>query len=168
MSIANEINEEPLDICDPQIRAVVHRAQCLVDATATVLNVLGPFFILPSEISEEFLMESAAVFQLGVWEQKGIQVYLDTELPTYQEAREELEARVRKGLAEFEGPDASPLFRQMLKTWWERFAWDADDLFQSQIMLGDVAEDQFATVMADFIFQHRHELKNILKLSKNP
>jgi len=113
-------------------------------------------------------MESAAVFQLGVWEQKGIQVYLDTELPTYQEAREELEARVRKGLAEFEGPDASPLFRQMLKTWWERFAWDADDLFQSQIMLGDVAEDQFATVMADFIFQHRHELKNILKLSKNP
>jgi len=165
MSLTIETSEGPLKISDEQIQAVVRHAQYLADLTGAVLDASGLFSTKPSRLPAGFLLEFSAVLELGLWEREGLREYFDDDLPMYQDAATELAARACKGPAEFEGPERTPLSRQLFRLWLERFAWEADATLQANILLGDVAGDQFATVLADFIWKNRHELQNLLRLS---
>jgi hypothetical protein len=109
------------------------------------------------------LLELGAVLELGVWERVGFRQHLNVDLPTYREAADELAARCRKGPEEFDGPNATPLARQVLRVWTENFAWDGPDLVQADVVVGDFEEDEFIELLAEFVWNHRHELKNLVR-----
>ena len=44
----------------------------------------------------------------------------------------------------------------------KNFAWEAPGFFTPTLVFGDVDEDQFAELMADFVWEHRHELSRLL------
>jgi hypothetical protein len=67
-----------------------------------------------------------------------------------------------KGPAEFKGEDAAPLSLKVLRVWTEQFAWEGPDTLGADIILGDVDEDEFAAVLADFLWQHRHAMDSFL------
>jgi hypothetical protein len=110
-----------------------------------------------------FLLELSAVLEIGLWERQGFRPYLNTDLPTFQEAKDQLAERAFKGPAEFAGPNASPLSEAVLRVWIEQFAWEGPELLQAEVLVGPVDEDEFADVLADFVWQHRHELSRVFQ-----
>ncbi|MEA1951730.1 MAG: hypothetical protein U9N87_10120, partial [Planctomycetota bacterium] len=48
------------------------------------------------------------------------------------------------------------------RAWMRHFAWDGPDILHAECVLGDVDEEQFAQVLADFVWQHRHQLSKLI------
>jgi len=111
----------------------------------------------PLSLPRNYLLELAAVLELRYWEDLGLEAFMPGDLPSSREAAADLSARVVKGPAEFEGPDAAPLSERVLRFWLEQFAWEAPNLFQSEVILGDIDEDAFADLVAEFLWEHRHD-----------
>jgi hypothetical protein len=162
MPLKFETREGLLVVSEQQIQAVVRHAGRQADLTAAALDETGLFPDRPTVLPAGFLLELAAVLELGLWERQGLRPYLDIDLPTYREAADELAARAKRGFAEFDGLDATPLSHRVLQAWMQHFAWEGPDLLQADFILGDVDEDQFANVLADFVWQHRKELSKLL------
>jgi hypothetical protein len=158
MPLQIETCEGTLVVSEQQIRAVARHAERQADLTAAVLDATGCFPKRPAVLPAGFLLELAAVLELGLWERQGVRQYLNTDLPTFHEAATELAARVAKGVPEFQGPEVTPLSARVLRVWMENFAWDGPDIFSAEIVLDEVEEDQFADMLAEFVWQHRHEL----------
>lgn len=109
-----------------------------------------------------FLLELAAVITIADWEFKGLRKFLPEDLPPARQALFALGTRARKGPAEFEGPDAAPLSLRVFQVWWQNFAWEAPELLQADVVLGELDDEQVADLLANFIWQCRHELSSIL------
>jgi hypothetical protein len=162
MSLQIDTSEGPLIISDQHIHAVVRHAERLADLTAATLDATGLFPERPVVLPAGFLLELGTVLELALWERQGVRVHLNADLPTFREAAEALLARAKRGLAAFDSPDAALLSNRVLQAWMERFAWEGPDFMHADFILGDVDEDQFAQVLADFVWQHRRELSALL------
>jgi len=151
-----------LEFPDPFLRAVIRNAHRRADMTAAALDATGLFKSEPVRLPAAFLLEFSALLELGCWEKQGLRRFLDTDLPTFSEAAAALAARCQKGPSEFDGPDAAPLSEQVLQVRMDRLAWQGPELLQADIVVSDVDENEFAQVLTDFVWQHRHELSKIL------
>jgi hypothetical protein len=50
----------------------------------------------------------------------------------------------------------------------KHFAWEGLDLLQADFILGDVDEDAFADLLAEFLWSHRHTVTTILSSQEPP
>ena len=155
-------SDGPLELPDALIRAATHHAERQADLTVAYLHRTGLFKSKPVRLPEALLLELAAVLELGLWEQQDLRRHLDVDLPDYREAARQLADRCMKGPAEFDGLNAAPLSTRVLRIWMENFAWDGLDTLGAEVVLGNVDENQFANVLADFVWQHRHALNALL------
>lgn len=162
MALTIETAQGRLEISDVQLRAVADHARQRADLTAAALDATGIFTTKPAHLPAGFLLELGAVLELGLWERNGLRQFLATDLPSFHDAAAELAARASKGPKEFDGSDAAPLSQRVLRYWIEHFAWDGPRHLRADVVLGPVDEDQFADLMADFVWQHRHELSQLL------
>ena len=105
---------------EPQLRAIIRHADFTAEMTALVLRNTG----LASSGSEGrkkadlpagFLLELAAVLQLGVWESEGLRPYLPGDLPTFGQADAGLAARVSEDWEVMKDPEAVRLSRRVLE-----------------------------------------------------
>jgi hypothetical protein len=151
-----------LVVSDLAMEAVVQHAHRIADLTAATLDATGLFPEKPTYWPVGFLLELGAVLELGLWERQGLRGYLNTDLPTFAEAAAALATRATKGPQEFAGPRAAPLSSRVFHIWMEQFAWQGSHMLGAEIVLGQLDEDQFADVLADFVWQHRHELAQFL------
>jgi hypothetical protein len=132
-------------------------------------TMVGEFFkatgIDPSvlvHVPGALFLEIGAILQLREWESQGVFAYLGDELPSSAKALAQVRARIKKGPKEFDGPQAAPLSRQVLRTCIERLAWYGPECLGADIALGQVDEDRFAKELADFIWKHRRERSDLL------
>ena len=154
--------EGTLRVPDALVQAVTRHAERQADLTGTYLRASGLCPEGEVRLPAAALLELAAVLELGVWEMRGLRAHLGVDLPSYRQAAAQFAARCMKGPEEFEGEDAAPLSLQVLRVWTERFAWEGPDTLGADIILGDVDEDEFAEVLADFLWQPRHEMDSFL------
>jgi hypothetical protein len=155
--VAGVTDAELAELPESVMQAAARNAEFMAGLTGDCIRSLvgGK---APLSFPANFLLELAAVLELGYWEQLGLSVHRDAGLPSYREAVTGLAGRVARGPAEFEGSDAAPLSRRVLCVWLERFAWNGQDLLQTEIALGDIDEENaFADLVAEFLWQHRHD-----------
>lgn len=118
MPIEIETCEGLLVVSDQEIRAVVRHAKRAAELTAAALDATGLFPEKPISLPAAFLLEFAAVLELGLWERQGLREFLKTDLPSYSEAAEAMLAKAKLGPAAFGGPDdASSLSSRVLQAW---------------------------------------------------
>jgi hypothetical protein len=156
-------SDGPLHLPDELVGALVRRAERQADVTADWLKAAGLFRSGPPRLPAACLLELAAVLELGIWERHGLRGHLEVDLPTYREAADQLAARCMKGPAEFHGPNATPLSLRVLRVWMEHFAWEGPDLLQADVVVGDLDEDVFIDLLAEFVWTYRHELKHLVR-----
>lgn len=144
----------PQTIPRDQFLAIVRNAEYQADLTAATLREMG-LPIKNLRLPGNFLLELGAVVQLHVWERRGLTPHLKGELPAAKVASKELVERVQKGASEFEGNNAAPLSRQVLQVGIEQFAWNGQELLQADVVVGDVDEDEFVALLAEFLWTHR-------------
>lgn len=147
---------------DAMVRAVIVHAERQADLTAAYLDVIGALKSKPARFPAAFLLELAAVLELGLWERRDLRRHLDIELPTYREAMDRLVTRCRKGSAEFDGPNATSLSRQIMQAWIEHFAWDGPNVLNADVVLGEADENEFIDLLAEFVWTHLSELSVLL------
>ena len=139
-----------------------HYAARQADLTAATLDATCLFPEKPASLPAAFLLELGAVLELGMWERQGVRPFLAVDLPTFHEAAAQLATRANQGPEAFEGPDAAPLSRRVLRVWMENFAWDGPQLLGCDVLVGTVDENQFAAVLAEFLLEHHHDLSRLL------
>jgi hypothetical protein len=155
--------EGSLRLPDAMVLAIARHAEREADLTAAFLRATGLYESEPPKLPAAFLLELAAVLELGLWERRDLRRHLDVDLPTNRQAADQLAARCAKGPKEFDGPNAAPLSRQVLRVWVERFAWDGRELLAAEVVLGDVNEDDFIDLLAGFVWEHRRELAHLIR-----
>jgi hypothetical protein len=145
---------------DVLVQAVTQLAERQADRTADWLESAGhpPG---PLNVPAAFLLELAAVLQLGEWERQNVLNHLDANLPSYRQAADELAARAALGPKEFHGPHATRLSILVNTVWIERFAWDGPSMLQADIVFGDCDEDALVEQLAEFLWQHHLELQKL-------
>ena len=146
---------------DALVRAVVELADRQAEMTAKWLKAGSHHPNQPLNYPAAFLLELAALLQLGEWERQNVLEHLKVSLPSYRQAADELAARAKLGPEEFRGPQAIRLSLQVNSVWIERFVWDAPSLLQADIVFGDCNEDALVEQLADFLWQHHAELLNL-------
>jgi hypothetical protein len=169
MPIEIETSEGLLVVSDQEIRAVARHAEYKAHLTAAVLDATGLFPERPICLPAGYLLELAAVLELGMWERQGLRPFLNCDLPTFREAADALLARANRGPAAFDSPDdSSSLSSRLLRVWMKSFAWDSHEFFATNIVLGEVDEDQFVELMTQFVWKNRRELSRMLAEPREP
>lgn len=161
--VTSATSEGSLCFPDAMVRAVARHAERQADLTAAYLRDPRLFGSDEVRLPAAALLELAAVLQLGVWERRGLGRHLDVNLPSYREAADQLAARCMKGPAEFDGPNAASVWVQVLQVWMEHFAWDGPELLQAEVVVGDLDEDAFIDLLAEFVWTHHRELKHLVR-----
>lgn len=157
----------PVEFADSLVQAVVRNGKFAAHLTVEVLKRIDP-----DNTRETFrwprnhLLEFGSVLQIGFWEMSGISAHVEAGLPSHDNALHQLEERVKKGPKEFEGENAAPLHKEVLRFWVDNFAWEGPILLKTNIILGNDDEDQFLDLAADYLWQHRSELQNILTVKE--
>ncbi|MEN6407488.1 MAG: hypothetical protein ABFC77_13585 [Thermoguttaceae bacterium] len=163
MPASIQTNTGSLELPHLQIQAIVRNAERRAELTVAKLDDWGYRESKSCHLPPAFLLELSAVLELGLWERQAFRHYLNTDLPTFEEAKVQLAGRAFKGPAEFASPNASPLSEAVLRVWIEQFAWKGPELLQAEVLVGPVDEDEFADVLAAFVWQHRHELSRVFQ-----
>lgn len=163
MVVSLESRPGALNFPTPLLRAVTRRAESHAALTASCLEDVGLLSAESSQLPGAFLLELAATLQLGLWEKDDLRRRLDVDLPSYREAVDALVARCAKGPSEFAGSDAAPLSQCVLRVCIEHFAWDGPPHLQADIIVGDVNEDEFIDLLAEFVWSHRCELEHLVQ-----
>jgi hypothetical protein len=159
----NEIEQVlPLGTVD----AAARHAERMAQKTGEFLRNLGLAQTTGADSSPvcfpaEFLLELAAIIQRADWEEKGLTDSIG-ECPSnvINELRQLLDRLVgesdcfRSGDAAIEG---ARLSRATLRVWLERFAWNAPELLQAEVALGNMDEDAFIDQLAEFLWRHRDD-----------
>ncbi len=162
-----ETNDGLIEAADPLIRALTRNAEFAAELTAESLNqVIFKESQHAYRLPANFLLELGATLQIGYWELHEISAHIEAGLPSYAHASLQLAERAGKKPTEFTGRDAAPLHKQVLQFWVNNFAWDGLPLLKTDIILGAVDEDQFLELSAVFLWQHRHELQNLLTIGE--
>lgn len=160
-SLVVQTKDGPREIPHQQYLAVVRNAEHCAELTAATLQQMG-FALDKLRLPANFLLELSAVLQLQLWERRGLTPHLKSGLPPAQVASTELTGRAAKGWAEFEGKTSAPLSSRVLRVWIEQFAWSGQEFLEADVVVGDVDEEEFADVLAEFLWTHRHQLRNCL------
>ena len=108
------------------------------------------------------MLEIGSALQIGYWEGEGILDHVESGLPSYADASRQIAERARKGPVEFAGDAATPLHTAVVRFWVDNFAWEGQTLLQTDIVVGEVDEDRFLDLAAEFLWRHRHELRVLL------
>jgi hypothetical protein len=159
--VAFQNEQGTLQVPNELITALQRHGERCADLIAEFMEERVLFKDRPVYLPSALLIELSAVVQLRLWEQLGLRSYLNVELPSYREAATALAQRVRMGPAEFEGPNRIPLLLQVLSAWIDHFAWDAPKLLSTDVLIGQVDEDEFAEVLAGFLFEHHEHLSRL-------
>ena len=158
-----ETKDGSIELADSLVAAVVRNAEFTGSLTVRVLNQLVPDELRGTvRWPAGFLLEFGSVLQIGYWESQGISAHIEARLPSYADASRQLADRARKGPAEFTGDDTAPLHKAVVRFWIDKFAWEGQTLLQTDVVVGDVDEDRFLDLAAEFCWQHRHELRDLL------
>ncbi|MCY2996059.1 MAG: hypothetical protein NTY19_50655 [Planctomycetota bacterium] len=151
---------------DEMVRAIIRNSEFQADLAAAVIDAMGIFKTKPIRLPAGFLLEFAAVVQLGFWERQGVRQRLNADLLTYSDAAKSLAARAAKGPAEFADLEATPISHLVTRAFIENFAWEGPDHLGADVIIGQVDEEQFADVLAEFVWQHRRELSTMLNVQE--
>jgi hypothetical protein len=155
--------EGQLRVAADIVGTVTYHAHRHAELVAIALDATGLFLDKPVRLPPGFLFEFVAVLQLGVWEAQHITVHAEAGLPSYDEARRHLAARVLKGPAEFQDPTPTPLVSEVLQILVARFAWKGPRILNADILLDDCDDDDlFCDRLAEFLWTHRNELTNLV------
>lgn len=160
--VAIETCEGPLQVPDALVRAATVRAERQAELVAAYLDSTELFRSRSPSLPAAFLLELAAVLELGTWERQDLCRHLDVDLPSHSDAAESLASRAAQRPGEFEGPDAAPLSRKMFQVWATSFAWNSHQFLHADVILGEVDEDAFVDLLANFLWQHQSELANLI------
>jgi hypothetical protein len=166
MASVSETRGVPLGVSEHQLQAVVRHAQRQADLAADVLTGMG--LAGPRGLPPAYLLELAAVLEIGLWERLGLRDHLNASLPAFGQAAAQLAARAALGPTEFDVPDATPLSDTVLTAWMNAMAWDGREFFGAEIVLGDVDEEEFVSLLAEFLWTHRHEHSELISRQEHP
>ena len=156
-----------LGVSDVMVLAVVHHAERQAYLTAGFLRAAGFSREQATRLPVAFLLELAAVLELGRWELLGIRQHLVSDLPSYDEAFQQLAVRCRKGAADFREPNATLLAAQVFREWIEKVAWDGPVLLGGEFAIQVDDGDAFVDLLAQFIWSHRHRLQQIIQCERD-
>lgn len=154
---------------DSLVTAVARNAAFVAELTAATLDASG-LFVADSipRLPRGFLLELAAVLQLGLWERQGIVIHQQAGLPSFASAAKSLALRAKEGPTAFSSNEATVLSRSVLVCWIEHFAWDSSSIWGCEMIVGDADEDEFADMLAEFLWDNRDHLSQFLELEENP
>jgi hypothetical protein len=141
--------------------AIAGLADRHADLTTKWLGANGYKVPRTLNVPAAFLLELAAVLQIGEWERQGLTAHLDVALPSYRDAADHLVARTKLGPSDFQGPNATRLSDLVNATWIEHFAWKGPALLSADIVFGDCDDDALAEQLASFLWEHHEELQKL-------
>jgi hypothetical protein len=144
---------------DALVRSVTRQAERNAEAVSALLNNSGNLPVCPngnrSALPRGFLLELAAVMQVGLWEQQGFHEHLEQGLPSYRDCVTDLVARSHQGSPQFTDVGADSLYRRVLKVHCECFSWEADEILGKPVAIRAGNDDQILDAMASFLWEHR-------------
>jgi len=142
----------------PLIRSVTRLANDHAEAIAEQLGPNASGENSPSPLPPAFVLELAAVLAIQSWERDGLAEHLPENLPNANQAREQFIARQQNGPSAFFDASDTPLSHHMLQVFVERFAWEAREILDAELLLETVDEDELVERAAAFIWENRHLL----------
>ena len=146
------------------VEAASRRAEQMAQQTGEFLRDLG---LLPAKaINEpiylpgEFLLELTAILQRADWEEGGVTDSIDEKLSPAQDDLHQLLDRLIHQPDSFQGGEAgienARLSQQTLRLWLERCAWAGPELLESDVVLGDLDDEELVERLAELLWAHRH------------
>ncbi len=155
--------ETALPDVDPHVlQAVVQNAERQALMVAAYLKHVDPqlkrdgFPSGADGLPAGYLLELGATLMLGQWDLQGLRTFLPSELPAFADATRILKHRAASATREFSNVDSAHLSRQIGQIWLERFAWEAPNLLQADVVLGDVDADALIEAVAQLVWANRH------------
>jgi hypothetical protein len=151
--------------------AVIREAWRAADTTARLrANVRGqeakqpvsppvPLPVVVAHPVHDRLRDLGAALRFAHWDKAGLTEFLPADVPTASEAID----RARKAGRD-EGTDVpGKLAEEQLDIWLRHFAWDAPEILGADVVKRDdpASSDEFVDRLAEFLWNHRHELPNI-------
>jgi len=109
-----------------------------------------------------FLLDLAAVLQIGLWEKKGLHEHIAADLPSYAEATATLAARAERSASEFSGLSSAVLSSRVLRAVIYNMAWEAPELLGAELVVDVNEEDELINLLADFVWNNRAELGHLI------
>ncbi|HCO27067.1 MAG: hypothetical protein CME31_22420 [Gimesia sp.] len=158
-----ETSEGEIELADSLMVAIARNAEVTADLIVEVLKRMFPGE--PPEnirLPANYLLELGAVLLIGYWEFNGILAHIEAGLPSNAEASINLSERAQKGPSEFVGDNTTPIQKQVQNYWIHNLAWDGPSLMSTEMVVGEIDEDQFLDLTAEFLWQHRQDLKILL------
>jgi hypothetical protein len=149
------------EVAEEIVRTVICHAHRHAKLVAAALEATGLFRDRPVRLPAGFLLEFAAVLQLGAWESQGLDVHVAAGIPTFSVACQQLAERARNGPPEFEDPIPTPLMTSVLQILVRHFAWKGPGVLNADILLDDLDDDKFIDRLAEFLWTHRTELTTL-------
>ena len=165
MALALESDDGPIAFDDALAEAVVRNSVLKAELVAGYLSALGAVCGKTSWPAG-FLRELGAVVQLKLWEIEGVAEFLDEGLPTFAEAVADLTERIERDPHLFDDPSGSTLSRKVFLVWLKCFAWEAQPIFQTDVVVGEVDEDTLLDAVAQLLWAHRHNKSDYVHGSK--
>ena len=139
-------------------RQYVLKADLEPDVAEALLNVCPLFSLGPGELDTAFVLELSSVVVLRSWEEQDVRVHFDVDLPSYHEAANDFAKSAARGPTGLGGSNADRLFTRLLNVYLENFAYEGRRAFQAEVLLGEIDEDKFVDILANFLWSHRNEL----------
>src|SRR5262249_31255678 len=109
----------------------------------------------PVALPTRFLLELAAVLRLAAWERQGFRGKLPIDLPTAEEAFDDLLRRRTAETPPSPNDADPPLLKQVVMTWFTCFAWNGWEELQVDVLLDADSERQLVEELADYLWKHR-------------
>lgn len=152
---------------DSLMNAIARNAELVADLTGEELKKLFPGKSPENiRLPKNLYLELGAVLQIGYWESHGISAHIAAGVPSKAEALSQLSERLQKGAAEFTGDDSIYIHKKSFYFWIKNIAWDGPSLMSTEMVLGEIEEDQLMD-LAEFLWKHRQELKQMLVEKEN-
>ena len=145
------------DVHDRVINAVVRNAEQQATLTACYLTGIGlppgtaEFQLLPRAV----LLELGALLQLHLWESRGLTKCLPKDVPSAKVAAEDFYLRLEGNHIQLDDGTLPPLAQRVHEVWLNHIAWEGQSILGTELVLDDVAEDDFVEAIAKFIWNNR-------------
>lgn len=151
-------------IAECQVQAILRRAD---ESALRVADTLKVMKLLPEDDDGQqasfpagFLLELSAVLQLAAWEFKDQRHHVDAGLPCFEEAAADLARRSETAPAKFRQLISATLHSQVLRFSLENISWQGLDYLGTDVLVGEIDEEQFVDSLAEFLWTNRRQLSN--------
>ncbi len=149
------------------VEAAARRAEQMAEQTGEFLRDLGLIPAKPTDepiyLPGEFLLELAAVLQRGHWEQSGLTDSIGENLSSAQDDMRRLFDRLIHQPDSFQDGEGAVenarLSKQTLRLWLERCAWAGPEMLESDVVLGDLDDDELVERLAEVLWAHRRDFR---------